>query len=105
MYSKELQVKTEKEQSQQNQAMHSSASLRRLKRKSTPEYSKDSNEYKEITRLLAVFIGCTNVSLRMVVNEHLRQLIKHLDPAYVVPEMATISKEIDCVFVEIESPS
>jgi hypothetical protein len=102
---KEKEIKADK-QSGLSELGHSYDTLKKLKYKSIPAiptYSKDSIEYKNISRKLAIYIGCTSVSLQTVCNKHLLELIHCLNPAYPVPGISGIAKEIDGIFLEMKA--
>ena len=66
-------------------------------------YDPKSTRCRTITKRLAIFIGATNVSIRLVENEEFRELIHELDKRYKVPSRTKINREIEEVFVDLKA--
>lgn len=66
-------------------------------------YSKESQQYKWITRKLAIFVGSSNVANLIVENLEFKDLVHALDPRYPVPGRTTINKELDQVLIELRA--
>ena len=58
-------------------------------------YTKNSHQYKAITRKLAIFVGSSNVANRIVENLEFVDLLKTMDPRYPVPGRTALSKELN----------
>lgn len=69
---------------------------------STP-YTKDSTKYKQLTKKLAVFVGCSNVATLLVENQEFRELLHELDPRYIVPGRAAIRAELSRVLAQVKT--
>ena len=69
---------------------------------STP-YTKDSTKYKQLTKKLAVFVGCSNVATLLVENQEFRELLHELDPCYIVPGRAAIRAELSRVLAQVKT--
>jgi len=67
-------------------------------------YSKDSDRYQFNMKKLPIFIGSTNVPIRIVENDELRALIAALDPTcrYKVPGRTLINKTLDAWMAELK---
>lgn len=66
-------------------------------------YTKDSQQYKAITRKLAIFIGSSNVANRIVENLEFVDLLKTMDPRYLVPKRTALNRELNCVLIELKA--
>ena len=66
-------------------------------------YSKDSHQYKAVTRKLAIFVGSSNVANTIVENYEFVDLLEALDPRYPVPGRTALSKELNCVLIELKA--
>ena len=64
-------------------------------------YPKDSNQYKAITRKLAIFVGSSSVANSIVENLEFVDLLNTINPRYSVPGRAAIHKELDLVLIEL----
>ena len=69
---------------------------------STP-YTKDSTKYKQLTKKLAVFVGCSNVATILAENQEFRELLHELDPHYIVPGRTAIRAELSRVFAQVKA--
>ena len=72
--------------------------------KKTPLYTKESSCYKAITRNLLIFVGASNVSLSLVDNEELRELLQKMDCRYEVPHRRKLGQDIDKVYTQTFKP-
>ena len=66
---------------------------------STP-YTKDSTKYKQLTKKLAVFVGCSNVA---TLHQEFHELLHELDPRYIVPGRAAIRTELSRVLAQVKT--
>ena len=66
-------------------------------------YSRDSHQYKVITRKLAIFVGSSNVAHCIVENFEFRDLLTTLDPRYPVPGRTALGKQLSCVLIELKA--
>ena len=66
-------------------------------------YTTKSIKYLSIARKLAIFIGCANVSTRLVENQEFRDLIQELDPRFPVPGRTKITTELSKIFADMKS--
>jgi len=58
-------------------------------------YDKGTSRYRQITRKLAIFVGCTNIPNRIVESPEFRELLQAADPWYPVPGRTALNKELD----------
>ena len=65
-------------------------------------YGKNSDRYHFLYKKLALFIGCTNLPIRLVENDKLRGLIAVLDPRYEVPSRTLANKHLDALMEELK---
>lgn len=65
-------------------------------------YDKSSDRYRFLSKKLALFIGCTNLPIRLVENDKLRGLIAALDPRYEVPGRTLANKHLDALMEELK---
>ena len=65
-------------------------------------YSRDSEEYKKISRCLAV-VGGTNVANSVITSEAFQDLILALNPAYPIPGVSHLGKAINQLFLEMKA--
>ena len=66
-------------------------------------YPKDSNQYKAITRKLAIFVGSSSVANSIVENLEFVDLLNTINPRYSVPGRAAIHRELDLVLIELRA--
>ena len=66
-------------------------------------YSRDSRQYKVITRKLTIFVCSSNVAYRIVENFEFRDLLTTLDPRYPVPGRTALGKQLSCVLIELKA--
>ena len=66
-------------------------------------YISDSQNYKIITRKLAIFLGSSNVANSLVVSPEFQSLLNSLNLRYQVPGRSVIDKEINMVFMELKA--
>ena len=64
-------------------------------------YSKDSHLYKAVTRKLAIFVGSYDVAIVKIFE--FVDLLETLDPRYPVPGRTALSKELNCVLIELKA--
>jgi len=65
-------------------------------------YGKNSDCYRFLSKKLALFIACTNLSILLVENDELRGLIAALDPRYEVPSRTLATKHLDALMEELK---
>ena len=67
------------------------------------KYDPESRKHVALTRRLALFVGATNVPLRLVDNEEFRELLTEFDPRYQIPHRQKLSKEIENLFHKLRN--
>lgn len=67
------------------------------------KYDPESRKHVALTRRLALFVGATNVPLRLVDNEEFRELLAEFDPRYQIPRRQKLSKEIENLFHKLRN--
>ena len=76
--------------------------LRETLHKAKP-YNQQSEQYKSISRKLAVFVAVGNVPNSIVECDEFRDLIKELDERYSVPGRTAIASEMDKLFIDLKT--
>ena len=66
-------------------------------------YPKDSNQYKAITRKLAIFVGSSSVANSIVENLEFVDLLNTINPRSSVPGRAAIHRELNIVLIELRA--
>ena len=104
---KEAEVKKEKEEAESSKLAASlkythQATLKETLTKRNP-YSKDSARYRDITRKLAIFVGCCIIANRIVENLEFKDLISTLDTRYQLLGRTSIHKELDKIMIELKA--
>ena len=61
-------------------------------------YPKDSNKQQEITKMLAIFVGATNVPSSLIECPEFHDLLKELDKHYDIPGRKRLGKNIEAVY-------
>ena len=92
----ELKEKAKKSEQTKKQAAQLSISDAVLK---TKKYTRESEKYQKITRKL---VGIGYVANSIVDNAEFRDLMAELDDRYTVPNRASLSKEMDKLFIDLK---
>ena len=71
--------------------------------KSQKSYHKESEQYKVITRRLAIFVGSTYSPNSLVTKPEFCNLLTTADPRYIVPGRTALSREINKVLFDLKA--
>ena len=101
---KQKEVKKMKDEKKREQSLkHYQQSTLRESFTKQAVYSEESQRYKWVTRKLAIFIGSSNLTNRIVENLEFKDLVHALDPRYPVPGRTTINKDLHQLLIELRA--